>query len=199
MSSIFSTQNRQTFLRRKYCFLVAIALSPPVGLWDALMGRPPPLLSAIVVALLFFLDRGDWCSGHGRAGPGCRLSGHRVFERWRRGYGYLRGRPPGSTLLASLLALLDLFHLLVDAHCNEFQHLVGNAQTPFDLHNGFGLRHELQQDIKAFGAFLHAISEFADAPFVGLVHISTLACDEGGQLFDQLIDLFFRRIRPDDE
>src|ERR1700694_734076 len=54
MSSIFSTQKRHTFLRRKYCFLVAIALSPPVGLWDALMGRPPPLLSAIIVASYSF-------------------------------------------------------------------------------------------------------------------------------------------------
>ena len=42
MSSIFSTQNRQTFFRRKYCFLVvATALSPPVGRCDALTGRPP--------------------------------------------------------------------------------------------------------------------------------------------------------------
>src|ERR1700687_4474118 len=41
MSSTFSTQNRHTSLRRKYCFLVAIALSPPVGRCDALMGRPP--------------------------------------------------------------------------------------------------------------------------------------------------------------
>src|SRR5579862_3304674 len=42
MSSIFSTQNRQTFLRRKYCFLpTAAALSPPVGRWLAAIGLPP--------------------------------------------------------------------------------------------------------------------------------------------------------------
>src|SRR5271165_852696 len=42
MSSIFSTQKRQTFLRRKYCFLVtAAALSPPVGRCEAAMGLPP--------------------------------------------------------------------------------------------------------------------------------------------------------------
>src|ERR1035441_10655344 len=41
ISSIFSTQNRQTFLRRKYCFFwVATALSPPVGRCDALPGLP---------------------------------------------------------------------------------------------------------------------------------------------------------------
>src|ERR1700684_1629332 len=42
MSSIFSTQNRQTFLRRKYCFFpTAAALSPPVGRWLAAIGLPP--------------------------------------------------------------------------------------------------------------------------------------------------------------
>src|SRR5579864_7462373 len=42
MSSIFSTQKRQTFLRRKYCFLpTAAALSPPVGRWFAAMGLAP--------------------------------------------------------------------------------------------------------------------------------------------------------------
>src|ERR1017187_8729675 len=41
MSSIFSTQKRQTFLRRKYAFFcVATALSPPVGRCPALPGLP---------------------------------------------------------------------------------------------------------------------------------------------------------------
>src|SRR3954453_17478796 len=51
MSSTLSTQNRQTFLRRKYCFFpVAIALSPPVGRCEAAMGRPP-LCSAMKILL----------------------------------------------------------------------------------------------------------------------------------------------------
>src|SRR5665213_386315 len=42
MSSIFSTQKRQTFFRRKYCFLpTAAALSPPVGRCEAAIGLPP--------------------------------------------------------------------------------------------------------------------------------------------------------------
>src|SRR6476646_4055600 len=41
MSSILSTQNLHSFLRRKYCFLPAMALSPPVGLDEPLMGLPP--------------------------------------------------------------------------------------------------------------------------------------------------------------
>src|ERR1019366_5001611 len=56
MSSIFSTQNRQTFLRRKYCFFpTAAALSPPVGRWLAAMGREP-LGSGIVRSPYSFID-----------------------------------------------------------------------------------------------------------------------------------------------
>src|SRR5579872_6578667 len=48
MSSIFSTQNRHTFLRRKYCFLpTAAALSPPVGRCDAAIGLLPFVGSAM--------------------------------------------------------------------------------------------------------------------------------------------------------
>src|SRR6185312_4908499 len=50
-SSTLSTQKRQTFFRRKYCFFpVAIALSPPVGRCEAAIGRPP-LCSGIVSLL----------------------------------------------------------------------------------------------------------------------------------------------------
>src|SRR5581483_7404708 len=54
MSSTLSTQNRHTFLRRKYCFLpVAIALSPPVGRCEAAIGRPP-LCSAMMNLLVAY-------------------------------------------------------------------------------------------------------------------------------------------------
>src|SRR3954449_12075565 len=56
MSSTLSTQKRQTFLRRKYCFLpVAIALSPPVGRCEAAIGRPP-LCSAMRMSFLLSLN-----------------------------------------------------------------------------------------------------------------------------------------------
>src|ERR1700691_4945190 len=64
MSSILSTQNRHIFLRRKYCFLPAIALSPPVGREEPLMGLPP-LVSAIFVSLNYSF------AATGAAGAGC--------------------------------------------------------------------------------------------------------------------------------
>src|SRR5580700_6047329 len=52
MSSIFSTQKRHTFLRRKYCFLpTAAALSPPVGRCEAAIGLPP-FCSAMGILLI---------------------------------------------------------------------------------------------------------------------------------------------------
>src|SRR5579863_2823554 len=61
MSSIFSTQKRQTFLRRKYCFFpTAAALSPPVGRCEAAIGRPPPLGSGIMSSPSFQLRPAPW-------------------------------------------------------------------------------------------------------------------------------------------
>src|ERR1700730_2940728 len=73
MSSIFSTQKRHTFLRRKYCFLVARALSPPVGLCDALMGRPP-LDSAIILSSYSF-STGATGAAAGAAGAAAGAAG----------------------------------------------------------------------------------------------------------------------------
>src|SRR5437868_15261439 len=57
MSSILSTQKRHSFLRRKYCFFPAMALSPPVGLEEPLMGLPP-LCSAMMSSYDSLLDTG---------------------------------------------------------------------------------------------------------------------------------------------
>src|ERR1035441_7449747 len=102
MSSIFSTQNRHTFLRRKNCFFwVATALSPPVGRCAALPGLPlnsgmvyssfgkPGTAAASVV----------WCAGGRGAGPAGGGPRRRRCPR--------RGHPLGRPLVALLLALLQ--------------------------------------------------------------------------------------------
>src|SRR6185295_7508833 len=119
MSSIFSTQNRQSFLRRKYCFLVAIALSPPVGRMDPLMGRPP-LCSAILALLLrYWGGRRRRCWSRHRRGGVTRLSGHGrsghhlLFGSGHRRSGGHRSRLAMGTLLAGFLPLLKPLDLLV--------------------------------------------------------------------------------------
>src|SRR5882672_10887147 len=100
MSSIFSTQKRHTFLRRKYCFFwPATALSPPVGRWLALMGLPPPRVSAMLcLPLRLARHRTDRCFGHHLL----RDRGLRRNRRARRVRSAL-----GGALIAGLLALFE--------------------------------------------------------------------------------------------
>src|SRR6202041_2880213 len=79
MSSILSTQKRHTFLRRKYCFFPAVALSPPVGRMEPLMGLPP-LVSAMGYSLPSVAGAGVGsagadAAGAGGAGAGCAGAG----------------------------------------------------------------------------------------------------------------------------
>src|SRR5690348_14994955 len=67
MSSILSTQKRHSFLRRKYCFFPAIALSPPVGLDEPLMGLPP-FCSAMKISSYDSLVSAAAAVGPGRPG-----------------------------------------------------------------------------------------------------------------------------------
>src|ERR1700722_3523782 len=205
MSSIFSTQNRQTFLRRKYCFLVASALSPPVGRMDPLMGRPPRC-SGILFTHLFCYGSGCRCRSrdgsarHGSAWSGTRglgRAGHGMFQR-NTGSGRRRGLTRGA-LFALFLAFFDLLQLFVDADTLEFHYQVRHAQAPLQFDHRLRLGGELQQNVEAFVALLNAIGQLAYAPLVGFVDVPSLGSDKCGQLFDQMIDFFFRRIRPEYE
>src|SRR5579862_6315773 len=199
MSSIFSTQNRHTFLRRKYCFLVASALSPPVGRMDPLMGRPPRC-SAMLFSRLF--DRSSryrsprhWSAWFRTTRFG--YAGHGVFQRHARS-GRWR-RLTRRALFAFFLALFDFLQLFVDSDILEFHHQVRHAQATLHFEHRLRFGGELQQNVETFIAFLNAIGQLAYAPFLRLVDVAPLGGDERGQLFDQVIDLFFRRIRPEDK
>src|SRR6266852_3661756 len=129
MSSIFSTQKRHTFLRRKYCFFwVATALSPPVGLCEALPGLP--LLSAILFSFR-----------------------HRLAEHLLR-YGWLRRWWRGRRLAAGpdlslFLAFVQTLQGLVNAHGHELHHHVRHAQPPLKFLHRFRSGVELHQHISA--------------------------------------------------
>src|SRR5664279_3315288 len=113
MSSIFSTQNRQTFLRRKYCFFwVATALSPPVGRCDALPGLP--LGSGMALSLL----RRQARQGRARDRPRGRRFGHLLCKGWLRRNRHGRGIQGALSrpLVPFLLALVQTLQGLVDTH-----------------------------------------------------------------------------------
>src|SRR5580658_6729090 len=209
MSSTFSTQKRQTFFRRKYCFFpVAIALSPPVGRWDAAIGRPPRCSGINFSSNSFSAYRGFglrfglWgrCSGCARHCPGgfggngwggggqwsCRSS------RSRRGLA-------GRALLAGFLALVDPLQLLVNANRDEFHHHVSNAQAALHFLHRAGLGCELQQNVLRLVEFFDAIGEPPHAPLIGLVQSAAFAGDSTLQLLDDRVNLFVGCIRPYNE
>ena len=179
MSSTFSTQNRQTFLRRKYCFFpVAMALSPPVGRCEAAIGRPPLCICHDDSPCCSF--RRYFCSGcAGRAG--CRgvpvtarldrdpgIGGQLKELPWPELSGF--GRLARCSFLALLLPLLDALHLLVDADRHELDHQIGDAQPALEFLDRRRPCGKLQQHVLALRCtFRH------DKPVLRTPHFSVLS------------------------
>src|SRR5579864_1003195 len=183
MSSIRSTQKRQTFLRRKYCFFcVATALSPPVGRWPALPGLP--LDSVISISSLLR----------------CRRFAHHLLRNGRlRGHGGSRGGFAVGPLVAIAFALFQTFQGLVYAHCQELDHQVGNPQAPLEFLHRLGRRTELEQHICAFAVLVDAVRQPALAPLIHFVYGPAGTGDHRFHLFDELVDLLVRSIRLHDK
>src|SRR5579863_8076399 len=183
MSSILSTQKRQTFLRRKYCFFcVATALSPPVGLWPALPGLPLDSVMSISSLLR------------------CRRFAHHLLRNGRlRRHSRSRGGFAMRPLVAVAFALLQALHGLVDAHRQELDHQVRYAQAPLEFLHGLGRRIELEQHVCTFPVLVHAIRQPAFAPLIHFVDRAASAGDHRFHLFDELVDLLFRGIRLHDK
>src|SRR5437867_11537617 len=214
MSSIFSTQKRQTFLRRKYCFFcVATALSPPVGRCAALPGLP--LDSAIFFKFSFVLYsfHAKTLRGEGRKGfSPCRtvspsplspsrprLPLHHLLRHRRLRRSRSRRRLAMRPLLPLLPALLRALESHVNAHCQELDYQVRNAQAPLEFLHRFRVRAELHQYIRAFPVLIHPVGELALAPLVQFVHRTAGSGDHTLHLLDELVDLLFRRVRFHDK
>src|SRR5579863_7641061 len=184
MSSILSTQKRQTFLRRKYCFFcAATALSPPVGLCPALPGLP--LDSAIF------------------ASPGLfRRPFHHHLLRHRRLCRRGRGRRRGSAMrpfVAVLLSFVQALQRLIDTNRKELDHQVRDAQATLEFLHGLRRGAELKQHVKAFPVLVDPVSQLALAPFFGFFHGAARRGDHRFHLLDELIHLLVGRIRLHDK
>src|SRR5574341_2698633 len=166
MLSIFSTQNLQTFLRRKYCFLPPGPVpAPPFS--PAPFGGPALLFlsSAIIVSVPLPYGRGSVLL---------------LQRRFRRGQGYGRWRRFGRSgrgladraLFPFLLEFVQPLQLLVDAHGEKLDDSVTDAQPPLQLLHRVGrfFGGELQQDVVTLAVFSHPVSQPALAPLVDLVH-----------------------------
>ena len=102
-------------------------------------------------------------------------------------------------LLALLLPLLQALQRLVDAHRDELDHQVRNAQTALELLHRFRAGGELEQHVGAFAVLVHPVGQPALAPFIHFVHRAAGVGDDALHLFDELVDLLVRRIRFDDK
>src|ERR1035438_7615878 len=187
MSSIFSTQKRQTFLRRKYAFFcVATALSPPVGRCPALPGLP---LNSGMGSPYASLG-----ASFGRPGMAGAFAHHLLGHgRWRRGR---RGnRLAMRALVAVLLALFQALQRLVDAHSQKLDDQVRDAQPALEFLDGFVSRGKLEQDVSALAVPVDFVGQLALAPFFHFVHRAAGVRDGRLHLFDEGVHLLVRRVR----
>src|ERR1035437_9318872 len=88
---------------------------------------------------------------------------------------------------------------LVDAHGDEFDHRLGNAQAALQLqhHRAVGL--DGQQNVVAVVELAHHVGELALAHLLHRLDQPATLGDIVGEAGDQLVDIFFGRIRPNNE
>src|SRR5207245_567440 len=97
---------------------------------------------------------------------------------------------PASFLAPEILLLL---------RNHELDHRLGNAQPALHLVDCFRTRCERDQHVASLAMLIHAVRQPALAPLFHLVYGSARGADDAGHLLDDLVDLFFRRVRFDDE
>jgi hypothetical protein len=98
-------------------------------------------------------------------------------------------------LVAVLLALFQALQRLVDAHRQELDHQVRDAQPALEFLDGFRSRGELEQDVSAFAVPVHFVGQLALAPFFHFVHRAAGVRDSRLHLLDECVHLFVRRVR----
>src|SRR5437773_9604042 len=94
-----------------------------------------------------------------------------------------------------LLALLQALQRLIDPHRQKLDHRIGDAQSPLELLHGFRAGRELDQHVIPFAMFFHAVGEAAFAPLIQFIDRAARGRDHALHLLDDLVDLFFGRVR----
>src|SRR2546423_15508474 len=97
-----------------------------------------------------------------------RLFGNAQHLRRYRGLrrGWAGGRLAVRALLAMFFALFEPLERLVDAHGQELDHRICNAQAALELLDGLRRGRELDQDVGAFAMLIDAVGEPAPAPLI---------------------------------
>src|ERR1700686_1420749 len=98
-----------------------------------------------------------------------------------------------------LLALLQPLQRLVDTNRQKLDYRVGDTQAALQLFHRFRRRRELDQHVGALAMLVDAVGEPALAPLIHFVYRAAGGRDHTLHLLDDLVDLFLRRVRFNDE
>src|SRR5205823_9517575 len=77
----------------------------------------------------------------------------------------------------------------------KLDHRIGDAQPALQLFHRLRTGRELNQHVVSLAMFFDAVRQPAFAPLFHLVDRAPGACDHTLHLLDDLVDLFFRRVR----
>src|ERR1700722_717252 len=100
---------------------------------------------------------------------------------------------------AQSLHLGQTLLFLVDAHGDELDHRLSNAQTALEFqdHRAGGLDGE--QNVVAVVELAHHVSKLAATHLLDSLHHSAATGNGGGEAGDQLVDILFGRVGPNNE
>src|SRR5271166_1872419 len=123
-----------------------------------------------------------------RACGGCFFCGH---DGGLRAYLLLR--------VAKLLDLLQALLFFVDAHGEELDYLLGDAQAPLEFVDHRSRAFDRHQNVDAFAEFAHGVGQTALAHAVHTFYATGGRGHGGLQIRNQLVQIFVRHIRPDNK
>src|SRR3984957_16271277 len=218
MASIFSTQNLQTFLRRKYLRPPPPPSRPPPGPPGREDGRRSPrsgrsLLEDdsddLVSSAMMLLKISRWSlpSAAGfplRCNQRPRANDRRRFLCCcRRSFSTgLRRRRWRSGLPLSVFDRLDLVQtllLFIDTHGEELDHWLGDAQTALQLVNQTTAAFDGEQHVNAVVELPHRVGQPPLAHSFHALYLPRRGRDRRLQRGNKLVLILFRHIGTDDE
>src|SRR5580693_4679528 len=223
MASIFSTQNLQTFLRRKYFRPAPPPPSRPPpgppgrdGRRSPRSGRSPPeddsddvdLVSSAMLLLKSVVTRWSlvvsvlgvdscWPTTTGQRPNGallCRRRGN--FPGSLSGW---RWRCGFALCVLDRLDFVQAFLLFIDAHGKKLDHRFGNAQTALQFMNQATAAFDRQQHVDAVVKFPDGVSQPPLAHAFHVLHVPGRRGHRSLQRGNKFVLVLFRHIGADDE
>src|ERR1700733_8813524 len=101
--------------------------------------------------------------------------------------------------IANRLNLRQTLFFFVHAHRDELDHLLRHTQTALKLHDQRALRSNDHQNVKPIVKLAHSVGKPASAHLLDTLYLAGAIGDVSGKAFNQLVEVSFFNVRPDDE